>query len=72
MEGHIRFENVSFAYPSKKNEKILKGLNMDIRPGEISGFVGDTGCGKSTLIQLVMRFYDPDEGKVLLDGIDVK
>ena len=45
---------------------------MDINAGQISGFVGDTGSGKSTVIQLVMRFYDPDYGKVLIDGVDIK
>ena len=72
IEGHITFENVSFAYPSKKNEKILKNLFLDIKPGAISAFVGDTGSGKSTVIQLVLRFYDPDEGRILLDGVDIK
>ena len=63
---------MTFAYPSKKDEIILKGLSLDIPPGQISAYVGDTGSGKSTVIQLVMRFYDPDEGRVLLDGIDIK
>lgn len=63
---------MTFAYPSKKDEIILKKLNLDIPPGQISAYVGDTGSGKSTVIQLVMRFYDPDEGKILLDGIDLK
>ena len=72
IEGHIRFENVTFAYPKKKDEKILDNLNLDIRAGDITAFVGDSGCGKSTVIQLVQRFYDPDEGKIYLDGVDLK
>jgi ATP-binding cassette, subfamily B (MDR/TAP), member 1 len=72
IEGHIVFENVSFSYPKKKDLKVLNRLNMKINPGEISAFVGDSGCGKSTVIQLVLRFYDPDEGRILLDGVDLK
>ena len=63
---------MTFAYPKKKDEKILDNLNLDIRAGDITAFVGDSGCGKSTVIQLVQRFYDPDEGKIYLDGVDLK
>ena len=70
--GHLQFENVTFAYPSKKNEKILNVIDLDIKPGEVNAFVGDTGSGKSTVIQLALRFYDPDQGRVLLDGVDLK
>ena len=72
IQGHIKFENVTFAYPKDKERKILKGLSIDIEAGHINAFVGDSGCGKSTVIQLVMRFYDPDEGRITLDGHDLK
>jgi ABC-type multidrug transport system fused ATPase/permease subunit len=60
LEGSIIFENVHFAYPKRKDIPVLSGLNMTIKAGEINAFVGDSGCGKSTVIQLMQRFYDPD------------
>jgi len=72
MEGQIVFENVHFSYPKRKDIKVLNGLNMIIKAGEVNAFVGDSGCGKSTVIQLMQRFYDPDEGRILLDGVDLK
>ena len=50
----------------------VDGVDFEIRPGETLGIVGESGCGKSTIFQLIMRFYDPDEGRVTLDGIDLK
>ena len=63
--------NVSFSYPKNREVKILDGLNMKIDCRH-SGVIGRSGCGKSTIFQLIMRFYDPDSGSVLLDGIDLR
>ena len=62
FRGEIEFKNVWFRYPSRKNDWILKGLNMKIRPNETIALVGESGCGKSTTVALLMRFYDVDEG----------
>ena len=72
LEGHIKFENVFFNYPSRKDVKILKGLTIEIPKGKTVALVGSSGCGKSTCIQLVQRFYDPLSGKVSIDGNDIK
>ncbi|MBC2664171.1 ABC transporter ATP-binding protein [Novosphingobium flavum] len=70
LEGEIRFRDVSFGYlPGKP---VIRGLNLTIRPGETLAIVGPTGHGKSTLVQLLTRFYDVDEGAVLLDGHDIR
>ena len=63
--------NVSFAYPKNKKLKILDGLNMRV-DCQHSALVGRSGCGKSTVFQLIMRFYDPDEGAIYLDGVDLR
>jgi ATP-binding cassette subfamily B protein len=68
----IEFQNVSFHYPGGNGETILKSINLKIHPGETVGIMGATGCGKSTLVQMIPRFYDPSEGRVLLDGVDVR
>jgi ATP-binding cassette subfamily B protein len=68
----IEFQNVSFRYPGGNGETILKSINLKIHPGETVGIMGATGCGKSTLVQMIPRFYDPSEGRVLLDGVDVR
>lgn len=72
IEGFIKFENVTFAYPKNKSLNILSNLSLECFAGKDTAFVGDSGCGKSTIVQLVMRFYDPDQGRVTLDGIDLK
>lgn len=72
IEGFIKFENVSFAYPKNKDITILNNLTLECFAGKDTAFVGDSGCGKSTIVQLVMRFYDPDQGKITLDGVDIK
>ena len=69
-QGSIRMENVAFGYDEAR--LILKGVNVEVLPGQTVAFVGGTGAGKSTLISLVPRFYDPNAGRVLLDGRDVK
>ena len=70
--GHISFRKVFFNYPARKDVKILNGLDLEVDPGKTIALVGPSGCGKSTCIQLIQRFYDPDEGQVLIDGTDVK
>ena len=72
LEGVIRFENVFFNYPSRKDVKILQGFNIEIPKGKTVALVGSSGCGKSTCIQLVQRFYDPESGRVTIDGHDIK
>ncbi|XP_069683614.1 ATP-dependent translocase ABCB1 [Periplaneta americana] len=72
MNGNISFRNVHFEYPTRPDVKILQGLNLDINRGEKVAIVGSSGCGKSTCIQLIQRFYDTREGQVLMDGNDVK
>lgn len=70
-KGTIEFNNVSFKYPDAE-EYMLEGISFKINKGETVAFIGSTGCGKSTLINLIPRFYDATEGSVLVDGIDVK
>jgi len=70
-KGHIRFENVHFRYPTRPHVPVLRGLDVEIKPGQFCAFVGASGCGKSTAIQLITRFYDPLGGKVLVDGQDI-
>ena len=67
VEGRLEFENVSFRY-SEDQEYVLKGLNFTVRPGETVALVGRSGGGKSTLAALISRFYNPTEGRILLDG----
>jgi ATP-binding cassette, subfamily B, bacterial len=69
--GRIRFENVSFNYPSRPGQRALNGFTLDIRPGERIAFVGPSGAGKSTTFQLLLRFYDPQHGRILVDGVDI-
>ncbi len=66
--GHITFEDVSFSYDPEK--ELIKDLNLDIKPGSKVAIVGPTGCGKTTLINLLMRFYDVDSGRITVDGSD--
>ncbi|KAL5266828.1 hypothetical protein ACHWQZ_G004016 [Mnemiopsis leidyi] len=70
--GRIEFRNVSFSYPSRKYVQIMKGFNLTLLPGKTHALVGPSGCGKSTAVGLIERFYDADEGEVLLDGVNVK
>src|SRR5207253_2475168 len=66
--GEIRFEDVSFGYG--RPEKVIDHLNMTVRPGEKVGLVGRSGAGKSTLTSLLLRFYDVEGGRILIDGQD--
>jgi ATP-binding cassette subfamily B protein len=70
-QGRIRFEDVSFSYPSRPRQRALDGFTLDIRPGERVAFVGPSGAGKSTTFQLLLRFYDPQGGRILIDGVDI-
>ncbi|KAG2073837.1 P-loop containing nucleoside triphosphate hydrolase protein [Suillus decipiens] len=68
IKGHIQLENVRFSYPTRPRIKILRGLSLTVEPGTYVALVGSSGCGKSTVIQLLERFYDPLSGRVSLDG----
>ena len=70
--GALAFENVQFHYPTRRDVAALNGFSLDVRPGETVAVVGPSGAGKTTLFQLVQRFYDPDAGRVTLDGIDLR
>uniref|UniRef100_A0A452UCI9 Bile salt export pump n=1 Tax=Ursus maritimus TaxID=29073 RepID=A0A452UCI9_URSMA len=72
FQGQIDFVDCKFTYPSRPDIQVLNGLSVSVRPGQTLAFVGSSGCGKSTSIQLLERFYDPDHGKVMIDGHDSK
>lgn len=71
MKGYIEFKNVSFAYPGAE-EDVLKNISFQAKPGETTAFIGSTGSGKSSIINLVPRFFDATKGTVLVDGIDIR
>lgn len=71
IEGRVKFKNVNFSY-EEDGESVLKDMNFEVKPGETIAFVGATGAGKSTIINLMTRFYDINEGNILIDGIDIK
>ena len=70
LRGEVTLENVSFGYEAGK--QVLKHIDLTVKPGEMIGLVGRSGVGKSTLVNLVMRLYDAEEGRVLLDGVDIR
>ena len=72
VKGEIEFKNVWFRYPTRKDTWVLKGLSMKINRNECVGLVGQSGSGKSTIIQLIYRFYEPQRGEILIDGINIK
>jgi ATP-binding cassette subfamily B protein len=71
-EGRLMFEDVTFHYPTRPDTSALEGFSLAVRPKERLAVVGPSGAGKTTLFQLAQRFYDPETGRVLLDGIDLK
>ncbi|XP_010634777.1 phosphatidylcholine translocator ABCB4 isoform X2 [Fukomys damarensis] len=72
IKGNLEFSNVHFSYPSRANVKILKGLSLRVQSGQTLALVGRSGCGKSTAVQLVQRFYDPTQGTISIDGQDIR
>jgi len=70
LKGDIVFENVSFGYD--KARRVLENVDLAVKPGEMIGLVGHSGAGKSTIINLISRFYDPTEGRILIDGVEMK
>lgn len=71
-KGKIEFKNVSFRYYKENSEKVLDDISFVANPGEIVGVIGSTGCGKTSLVQMIPRLYDADEGEVLVDDVNVK
>lgn len=71
-KGYITFDNVTFSYPGSPKEPVLKNISFTAEPGQTIAFIGSTGCGKTTLVQLIPRMYDVTSGRVLVDGVDVR
>lgn len=72
IKGEIEFKNVGFTYPARRKKKILNNFNLKIQAGQTVALVGPSGGGKSTIVSLLERFYDVDEGQVTIDGIDIR
>jgi ATP-binding cassette subfamily B protein len=72
VRGEIRFDDVTFRYPSRPDVVALEHLSLQVNPGETVAFVGPSGAGKTTVIQMIQRFYDPASGQVMLDGVDLR
>ena len=71
-EGNLDLSEVKFNYPSRPDVKVLKGVTIEVRTNQIIALVGSSGCGKSSIVSLLERFYDPVEGKVMFNNIDLK
>ena len=69
-EGHVQIQNLAFSYDP--NKPLIENLNIEAKPGQTIAIVGPTGCGKTTLINLLMRFYEPQQGQILIDGINIQ
>lgn len=65
FQGNLDFIDCKFTYPTRPDIQVLNGLNVSVKPGQTLAFVGSSGCGKSTSVQLLERFYDPDHGRVV-------
>ena len=75
LTGHIELRNVMFSYPTRRDQPVLRGLDLDIKAGSVTALVGPSGAGKSTVVALVERFYDisdENDGKILFDGVDIR
>jgi ATP-binding cassette, subfamily B (MDR/TAP), member 8 len=71
LKGEIRFEGISFAYPSRPNHHVLKDFNLTLKQGQTVALVGSSGSGKSTVAALLERFYEPSSGTIHIDGVDL-
>ena len=71
VKGAIEFKDVWFRYPTRKEDFVMQGFSIKINPNENIALVGESGCGKSTFVNLLMRFYDIDSGEILLDGLNI-
>lgn len=72
VKGLIEFKNVNFNYPSKPEVQVSRDINLTFHENKVTAIVGESGCGKSTIISLILRFYDPTSGQVLFNGVDIK
>ncbi|XP_059789995.1 phosphatidylcholine translocator ABCB4 isoform X8 [Balaenoptera ricei] len=72
IKGNLEFKDVHFCYPARPDVKILKALNLKVDSGQMVALVGNSGCGKSTVVQLIQRLYDPTEGMITIDGQDIR
>jgi ATP-binding cassette subfamily B (MDR/TAP) protein 1 len=72
LKGDIKLKDVFFSYPARPDQMILKGLNLEIEAGKTVALVGQSGSGKSTIIGLIERFYDPIKGSIFIDNCDIK
>ncbi|XP_056142526.1 ATP-binding cassette, sub-family B (MDR/TAP), member 4 [Lampris incognitus] len=72
IKGNVEFKNIHFSYPSRPDVKVLNNMSLTVHNGQTMALVGSSGCGKSTTVQLLQRFYDPQEGSVCVDGHDIR
>ncbi|ECQ9387737.1 ABC transporter ATP-binding protein [Listeria monocytogenes] len=72
LQGHVEFKNVSFHFEDEPNTDVLKNISLKASPGQTIAILGETGAGKSTLVNLICRFYDPTSGEILIDGVDAR
>ncbi|EHH6118482.1 ABC transporter ATP-binding protein [Listeria monocytogenes] len=72
LQGHVEFKNVSFHFEDDPNTDVLKNISLKASPGQMIAILGETGAGKSTLVNLICRFYDPTSGEILIDGVDAR